>query len=88
MPAKFVWNQLKRPEVYFWILEALGLFDDPRKVYEKVLAIETGSGRRSTLLARSNYLKGLFDWRTIEDRALQEYNRLVSQSALEHRSHS
>ena len=88
LPAKCVWRQLKRPEVYFWILEALGLFDDPRKVYEKVLAIDTGSGRRSTLLARSNYLKELFDWRTIEDRALQEYDRLVSQSALEHRSHS
>lgn len=81
LPAEIVWNQLHRPELRFWVLEALGLLDDPQHTYGVVMALDTCA-------KRNKYLKGLFDWSEIEASARCEHERLVRQLPFSHRSSS
>lgn len=82
--ARDVWFSTSfsfRPELRFWILEALGLLKDPEATYTKLQAIAKNTDR-------CGYLKTVVDWSEIEDKAREEYDRLVSDSVLQHRPHS
>ena len=82
--ARDVWFSTSfsfRPELRFWILEALGLLKDPEATYTKLQAIAKNTDR-------CGYLKTVVDWSEIEDKAREGYDRLVSDSVLQHRPHS
>lgn len=76
--AEVVWNQLKRPELRFWILEALDLLTHPDRDYEAVV-------NRTTMASRNKYLKDKFSWDLIEKAALEKHAQLVASSPLTHR---
>lgn len=73
--AEVVWNQLQRPELRFWILEALGLLDNPDNEYEVVVL--------KSLAKANTYLKNKFSWEIIERAARLKHEQLVLDLAQE-----
>ena len=85
--AKDVWQDIKRPEMIFWVACALGLVshEQGEKVFNELLALDDPDSR-TRLSARCKFLRKEFPWSTVESAALEMHAKLAAASALGHRS--
>lgn len=81
--ASKTWRGMKRPEMYLWILEALGLQEKAKALSDLLHAkLDKGECDLNTLV---EIAKGVFNWEEVEKAARKEFDRLVSKSPMPHR---
>ncbi len=74
---------MKRPEMYLWILEALGLQEEAKALSDLMHAeLDKGECDLNTLV---EIAKGVFNWDKVEKAARKEFDRLVNESPMSHR---
>lgn len=84
LDAGKAWHEMERPEMYLWIVEALGLEDKAKDLSEKMHArLDTGD---CTVPELVEIAKKLIVWEDVENAACAEHARLVAKSALPHRN--